>query len=272
MLTDTSSPLARYCRSGEGLGHLYRFLPRTGSTNDVARRLAEGGAAAGLVVVADEQTAGRGRFERRWVAPPGTSLLLSVLFRPPAPFFHHASRTTMVCGLAMMEAVRAVAGLDVCLKWPNDLIVTAPGTWRKLSGMLSEIGTQEGEPSFLVVGLGLNVNVSTGQLARLSPRATSLLHEVGHTIPRVDLLDAFLRRAEQMLSRSRAGWDPHDTWRAEMAWLGEQVTVHKSTFHTSKNVVTGVMEDVTENGALLLRLPDGSLRSFPVGDVSLRPR
>ncbi len=268
-MTDSLS-LAHYRRADAGLGHNYHFLPRTTSTNEVARRLAESGAPEGTVIVADEQTAGRGRFERRWIAPPGTSLMFSLLFRPPAPFLYHASRATMLCGLALVAAVREVAGCDVQLKWPNDLIVlgegASPGGWRKLAGMLSELGMESDVPAFLVVGIGLNVNLPTEQLAHISPHATSLLREVGHPVSRVSVLDAFLRRADHLLARSRAGWDPLHTWEANLAWKGEEISVHTPT-----EVMNGVLQGVTADGALVVRLSDDASRSFPVGDVSLRP-
>jgi BirA family biotin operon repressor/biotin-[acetyl-CoA-carboxylase] ligase len=265
-----SLSLAHYRRVDGGLGHIYHFLPRTTSTNDVVRRLAESGAPEGTLVAADEQTAGRGRFKRRWIAPPGTCLMFSLLFRPPTPFLYYASRTTMLCGLALAAAVREVTGLDVRLKWPNDLIVTAEGAvsgeWRKLAGMLSELGVEDDMPTFLIVGIGLNVNLPAGQLSHISPQATSLLREVGHLVARADVLDAFLRRADRLLARSRAGWDPLHAWEAELAWLGEEISVHTTT-----ETIDGVLHGVGDDGALVVRLPNGAFRSFPVGDVSLRP-
>ena len=102
-------------------GRELAVLPRTGSTNDVAKDLAAHGAPEGTVVVADEQTAGRGRLARRWLAPPRTCLLCSLLFRPDLPPIQ-AQRLTMLCSLAAADAIEQVAGLYVHLKWPNDLV------------------------------------------------------------------------------------------------------------------------------------------------------
>lgn len=253
--------LAAYRRAGWTV----RYLPQVGSTNDVALAAGCQGAADKLLVLADAQTAGRGRLARRWESPPGACLLLSLLFRPPEPFAHHAARVTMLCGLALAEAVETVAGLPVALKWPNDLIVTGPGAWRKLAGMLSEIGLEDGAPAFLVVGIGLNVTVPSGDLSKLAPNAASLLAETGRTIRRGALLEAFLARVETHYARLGQGDDPHPTWRARLAWLGQPVIVHTPT-----QAVTGVAEDVDATGALRVRLPDGSAQSFAVGDVSLR--
>lgn len=260
-----TSEFSHYRRVDGWLGQRCLYLERTTSTNEVLRRLAEEGAVEGLVILADEQTAGCGRLARRWESPPGTSLLFSLLFRPPEPFAYHAARTTMLCGLALCQAVALGAGLTTYLKWPNDLIIERAGDWRKLAGMLSEIGMAGGRPSFLIVGIGLNVNIPVEGLSRLAPNATSLLAEIGHDVGRVALLDIFLQRTEALVERQRAGWDPLAQWRAGLAWRGRTVQVHLPT-----ETLVGVAEDVDAEGALLLRLPDGSRRSFPVGDVSLR--
>ena len=241
------------------------YVARTASTNDWALQAGETVDGEGHVFMADEQTAGRGRLSRRWVAPPGTCLLMSLLFRPPAPFAQRAGRLPMVCGLAMLDAIAAFASLPVQLKWPNDLIVTDAGGWRKLAGMLSEIGLHDNTPAFVVVGMGLNVNVPPAALSALSPNATSLLAETGQCIERVALLDTFLTQLTAWYARLRAGEDVWTPWRARLAWLGCAVQVQTPT-----HLVRGVAEDVDESGALLLRLPDGRQQRFPVGDVSLR--
>lgn len=248
-------------------GWRVRHWERVGSTNDLARAAGLAGEAEGLVVLAEEQTAGRGRLDRGWVAPPGTCLLMSLLFRPAETFAHHASRITMLCGLSLVEAIRAVdAALPVQLKWPNDLIVARPdGAWRKVAGMLSEVGLEENAPAFLVVGIGLNVNVPPDALPALAPNATSLLAEAGHPFDRAALLHAFLERVTHHVARLRAGVDPAAAWRASLAWRGARVEVHTPT-----GITAGVLADVDDTGALLLRLPDGTRRRFPAGDVSLR--
>ena len=242
-----------------------RYFERVDSTNTALLEAGRQDAAARLVYVADEQTAGRGRLDRSWIAPPGTCLLLSLLFRPPEPFTYHAPRLTMLCGMAMADAVETVSGLAVQLKWPNDLIITEGGMWRKVAGMLSEIGSGADSRPFLVVGIGLNVNVPGELLPGLAPNATSLLVEGGQQVERVALLDAFLARVETYCAALLAGTDVLDQWRQRLAWMG--CAVH---MHTPTGSVVGIAEDVDETGALWLRLPDGTRQSFSVGDVSLR--
>jgi BirA family biotin operon repressor/biotin-[acetyl-CoA-carboxylase] ligase len=245
------------------------YLPRTGSTNDVAKDLAAQGAPEGTVVLADEQVAGRGRMGRRWSAPAGTCLLCSILFHPtllPA----HANRLTMLCSLATADAVEQIAGLAVDLKWPNDVIVQSPipnlqsPNWRKLAGVLTETGVIGEQLDFAIVGIGVNVNVEPEVLPSLAPDATSILAEVGGPVDRLVLLVAFLSGVEQRYDALRAGQSPHREWTARLATLGQRVQAT-----TSEGVLNGVAESVDEDGALLLRLPNGELRRLLAGDVTL---
>jgi len=245
------------------------YLPTTGSTNNVAKGLAAQGAPEGTVVVADEQTAGRGRMGRRWLAPPATCLLCSILFRPDLPPTQ-AQRLTMLCSLAAADAVEEIAELQVWLKWPNDLVVKAQSpkpkaqNWRKLAGVLTETGMMGERLEFAVVGIGVNVNVPPETLPTLAPNATSILAEVGRPVERVTLLATFLSRVERRYEALRAGDSPHQDWAARLATLGQPVQAT-----TSEGVLTGVAESVDEDGALLLHTQDGTLHRLVAGDVTL---
>ncbi len=245
------------------------YLPTTGSTNDVAKSLAVQGVPEGTVVVTDEQTAGRGRMGRRWLAPPATCLLCSILFRPTLPPTQ-AQRLTMLCALAASDAVEEVAGLQVWLKWPNDLVVKAQSpkpkaqNWRKLAGVLTETGIMGERLEFVVVGIGINANVEPETLPALAPDATSILAEVGRQVNRATLLAALLSGVEHRYAALQAGESPHQEWAARLATLGRMV---KATTHAG--VLTGVAESVDEDGALLLRTPDGTLHRLVAGDVTL---
>jgi BirA family biotin operon repressor/biotin-[acetyl-CoA-carboxylase] ligase len=245
------------------------YLPRTGSTNDVAKDLAAQGAPEGTVVLADEQMTGRGRMGRRWLAPPGTCLLCSILFRPHLPPTQ-AQRLTMLCSLAAADAVEQVAGLRVSVKWPNDLVIESQisnlksRNWCKLAGVLTETGVMGDRLDFVVVGIGINVNVEPDVIPTLAPDATSVLAEVGRRVDRGALLVALLDGVERRYEALRAGASPHREWAARLATLGQPVAVT-----TSEEVLTGVAESVDEDGALLLRTPDGALRRLLAGDVTL---
>ena len=241
------------------------YRARTGSTNDLAKELAAQGAAEGLVVVTDEQTAGRGRMSRRWLAPAGTSLLASILFRPNlAPL--RANQLTMLCSLAAADAVTQVAGLPVALKWPNDLVV-GETAWRKLAGVLTDTGILGDQLSFVVVGIGINVNLPPRALPELAPNATSILAETGRATDRASLLAALLAGIERRYDRLRSDESPHAEWAARLATLGRRVTAT-----TSQGTLTGIAEAVHENGALLLRTEEGALVSLAAGDVTPREK
>jgi BirA family biotin operon repressor/biotin-[acetyl-CoA-carboxylase] ligase len=250
-------------------GRTLVLLPVTSSTNDVARDLAGGGAPEGTVVVTEEQTAGRGRLGRPWLAPPGTCLLFSILFRPHLPLTS-SGELTMLCALAGADAVEEAAGLPVQLKWPNDLIVANPhsdpesAAWRKIAGLLNETEADGGHVSYTVVGLGVNVNVRPETLPTLAPDATSILAESGRMAERATLLAAILAGVEQRYKALQSGTSPHSEWAARLATLGQPVQAL-----TGGRALNGVAEAVDEDGALLLRTPDGALHRLLAGVVSL---
>lgn len=259
-----------------------RWVATTGSTNADALALARDGAPEGIVVVADHQRAGRGRRDRTWVAPPGGSLLLSVLLRPPARV---AGAVTMAAALATAEAVERVAGVSARLKWPNDLVVATPEGERKLAGILAEADWPAGsaisggyrppaahDRTVVVVGIGLNVRWpapdAAADLAEVAGLATAL-NWLGAHADRVDLLVAFLRRlGERYASLVAAGaGDLLDDWRRRSATLGRRVRVDLGA-----DDIEGTAVDVTDEGHLVVEALDGGRRTLAVGDVvHLRP-
>ncbi len=261
-----ASALADYARGLGQLGRPFIYLHETGSTNDEVRERALAGAREGLLVLAEVQHAGRGRLGRRWESPAGTSLLFSLLFHPPEPVAPSAARIQMLCELALLEAVREQLPSAFKIKWPNDLIVSDGEGWRKVAGMLGELESEGGRPTFLILGIGLNVNIPSEALPVLAPNATSLAVEGGRPVERALLLDDFLSRADGFYARFKAGWDPLPDWRAELAWMGERVEVR-----TPGRTWLGRAEDVDAEGALLLRTTEGILQRFTAGDVTLRP-
>jgi len=216
------------------------------STNRHALDAARAGATDGLVVVADEQTAGRGRLGRTWEAPPGSSLLVSVLLRRPAD----PGQAVMAAGVALAEAVGEVAGVDVGLKWPNDLVVDD----RKLAGLLAEA-----EADALVVGAGCNVNWESFP-DELVGTATACNLEAGRTVDRDALLDAFLDRFARELS---AGDAVVDHYRSRLATSGRRVRVH----HVRDDDVIGIAVGITDDGALVVRDDTGTDHTVVAADV-----
>lgn len=240
------------------LGRNVLFHEKTDSTNSVAVSLAQQGAPEGTLVIADEQTAGRGRLGRPWVAPHGTCLLFSLLFRPSLEA-RRAQGLTMVCGLGLRQAVRDVTGLPAQLKWPNDLLLHD----RKAGGMLTELSAQVGRLDYVVVGIGLNVNVDAAQLPPQF-HAASLLTELGRSVSRVQLLQRALEDIEARYHTLQAGLWPLQEWSAALDTLGKQVQLN-----TAEGVLDGQVEGVDEQGALLVRQDDGRVQRVLEGDIVL---
>jgi BirA family transcriptional regulator, biotin operon repressor / biotin---[acetyl-CoA-carboxylase] ligase len=253
-----------------------RWVASTGSTNADALALARDGAREGVVLVADHQTAGRGRYDRAWVAPPGGSLLVSVLLRPPSPV---ASSATMATAVAMADAVREVAGVSPGLKWPNDLVMAGEGGERKLAGILAEadwpasatISAGWRQPSaheraVVVVGVGLNVSwpEDDDAIPDVADTAVALNWVTAAPIDRVDLLVAFLRRLDRGYGEliSEGPQAAMDEWRRRSATLGRRVRVDLGA-----DDVEGTAVDVTAEGHLVVEALGGQRRTFAVGDV-----
>ena len=169
------------------IGRVYSFFPQTNSTNDLLKEAVLAGDVthppAGTVFLTDFQEKGRGRLNRRWEAPPGTSLLFSVLFRPAWPA-RQLSWLTMLAGLAVTQAIEEQTNLQVSLKWPNDVLLRHDHSWRKVCGILLEGHLSEGNhPGYAILGIGINVNIPADQLPETAVPATSLLVADGQAVP-----------------------------------------------------------------------------------------
>ena len=249
-----------------------RWVSETTSTNADAMALARVGASEGVVVVADHQTAGRGRAGRTWSAPPGSSLLCSVLLRPPVEVM---DLSTMVVAVAAAEALESVGGFVAHLKWPNDLVWPGDGTAddRKLAGILAEAdwpdGTSTGAAqAIVVVGIGINVSWPVDLPDELADIAVACNHISASTVDREELLVAMLRRLDLHYSALVDGDRASvvQAWRARSATLGRRVRVD-----LGGEEIVGIAADVTDAGHLVVETSKGR-REVAVGDVvHLRP-
>ncbi len=233
-------------------------LEAAGSTNDVTLEYGRKGAAEGLVVTAEEQTAGRGRLGRRWLAPRGTSLQLSVLLRPLLPPSQIASLTRMAA-LAVGSTLAREFGLEPVLKWPNDVLLNS----KKCAGILIETALQGDRLDYAVLGMGLNVNFSMAAYPELAPYATTLADQLGHPVDRKRLERALLAQLDDYYRRLRAGEDFYEEWQARLATLGREVRVA-----APDGEVSGTAEGVDRDGALLLRNGERLVRLY-AGDVTI---
>jgi len=240
------------------IGRRVVYLESTGSTQDVARAEAEEGAEAGTVVIAEEQTAGRGRFGRVWVSPAGKNLYLTLIMRPPMQRLRSLS---IVAPLAVVLAVEDRTELTPRIKWPNDVLVNG----RKLAGILIESEIADRSVNYALVGIGINVNFDVEEQSEIAAIATSLKRELGYETSREELLAALLNQFEDLYERAAEGIDVFREWRSRLETLGREVRVT-----SGGRVEDGFAEDVDSEGNLILLRPDGSRVAIEAGEVTLR--
>lgn len=228
----------------------------TASTNDIVWREAQNGRGEGLVVAAEQQSAGRGRQGRQWQSRPRAGVYASLLLRPHWPL-HQITRLTIVSSLAVAEAVEAVCGRSVQIKWPNDVFMRG----KKLGGILTEVQADPEAIRFAIIGMGLNVAQDKSDFPpELRSLATSLKIETGAEHRRADLLVAILaalrERYRQPFEQVR-----HD-WSQRCFSLGQTITVR-----TPGGPRVGQAAGIDDNGALLLRDESGRVTPITAGDI-----
>lgn len=233
------------------------------STNTRAIALGTEGAESGTLVIAREQTAGRGRRGRQWTSPPDSGIYASFLLRPPIAQMDKLSAITLGAGVAVAEAVEKATGIRVGLKWVNDLVLDG----KKLGGILAEMSTKDGIVA-LVIGIGINVAMDAAEVPEeLQNRMTWLEAATKHPV------DANLVLAELCLSLERvydAMLDNRtesilDEWRTRSVTLGKQVRATSGT-----NEFEGTARDITQSGSLLLRLASGEDKELHAGEITIR--
>ncbi|MBN0045374.1 biotin--[acetyl-CoA-carboxylase] ligase [Streptomyces actuosus] len=244
-------------------------VQHTGSTNsDLVARAARGEADQGAVLVAEEQSAGRGRLDRRWTAPPRSGLFFSVLLRPVEVPVPRWGWLPLLTGVAVATGLSRAAGVDTALKWPNDLLVTVGGEERKAGGILAERAGDDG----VVIGVGVNVTLKEDELP--VPAAGSLALAGALSTDRDPLLRAVLRSLEDWYGRWRAaGGDPaasglQETYAAGCATLGRVV---RAELPGDRSLV-GEAVAVDGDGRLVIATGQGVQEPVGAGDiVHVRP-
>ncbi|MEV5551989.1 biotin--[acetyl-CoA-carboxylase] ligase [Streptomyces sp. NPDC052309] len=252
-----------------GLWREVDVVQRTGSTNnDLVARAAEGTADEGAVLVAEEQTAARGRLDRQWTAPARSGLFFSVLLRPAEVPVPRWGWLPLLTGVAVATGLSRAAGVDTSLKWPNDLLVTVGGEERKAGGILAERAGDDG----VVIGVGINVTLRADELP--VPQAGSLALAGAVSTDRDPLLRGVLRSLEVWYGRWRAaGGDPaasglQETYAAGCATLGRTVRAELP----GDRSITGEAVAVDGDGRLVLATAAGVQEPVGAGDiVHLRP-
>ena len=242
-------------------GHSVHYFPSISSTQDEARRLAEEGVEEGTVVVAEEQVVPRGRLGRAYCTPPG-GLWLSLVLRPRRSPGEVGS-LPLLAAVAVGRAVQEVTGLEVTVKWPNDLLLKG----RKVVGVLVELMSEQDLVRYAIVGIGVNVNLMPSDLPpELRNAATSLKEEVGSEVSRLILFRRIMERMEELYDQHMecGAAEVIKAWRSLPTILGEWVEVDDGADKWEGEAV-----DLDKDGALLVRV-DGKLRRVVAGDIRLR--
>lgn len=243
------------------IGQELVFLDTTDSTNNEARRRAEQGAPDGTLVVAIEQTAGKGRRGRSWVSPGGTGVWMSLLLRPDIPP-ECASMLTLVAAMAVETGIRRVTGLEGQIKWPNDVILDG----KKVCGILTEMSTEMESIHYVIVGIGINVGI-TEFPGELQDTATSLILHTDRRVSRAaltaavaeaweDYYESFLKTLDLSLLR--------EEYSENLVNRDREVRVL-----TPGDTYTGISRGINERGELLVETADG-MRAVMSGEVSVR--
>ena len=241
--------------SSAPIGHRILYFPSVGSTMDVARQEAEQGAPEGTVVVADEQTAGRGRFGRHWVSGSEQNLLFSIVLYPERTAL---AGLNIIAPVAVITAIQRTTALSPTLKWPNDVLVAG----KKVCGILMETAVQDGGIRYAVLGFGINVNFDPSEVPQIAGLGTSLSKELGEPVSREGVLEAVLEELSALYGRLKGWAAVRNRWEASLETLGSRIRVQ-----WGEQVEEGLAEAVDAEGNLLLRRSDGTVVTLSGGDV-----
>jgi len=239
------------------VGQRVIYYPSLASTMEVAKQEAQQGAAEGTVIIADEQTAGKGRIKRAWLSPKG-SVALSVILYPSVAYL---PSLIMLASLAVIHSIEAVTGLKSQVKWPNDVLING----KKVCGVLIESNLRGDIVDYAIIGIGVNVNLRLYDFPEIQPTATSLSDDLGRDVSRLNVIRCLLIEIERLYLALLAGGSIYEEWRDSLVTLGRRVQVK-----SGKNIYEGIAESVARDGSLLLRHSDGSLSKIVAGDVTLR--
>ena len=248
--------------SSRTIGQRIVYYPCIDSTNRAARELALQGASHGVVVLADEQSAGRGRLDRTWESQAGEDILASIIVYPKLPAAD-SFRLTMMASIAVVQAVERVCAVACGIKWPNDIFLNG----KKLCGILSEGRVDHDRIVFMVIGIGLNVNSSMKDRGELTSGAISLRDATGQQHDRSALIIAMLEEFNRMyaIGAEGNGENIQHLWEEHAMMLGRMVSVH-----SDDDVISGIARGIMPNGSLIVQEATGREHIIVCGDLSLR--
>ncbi|HIX84125.1 MAG TPA: biotin--[acetyl-CoA-carboxylase] ligase [Candidatus Megamonas gallistercoris] len=246
------------------LGSDIKYFTTTDSTNNQAKKLALSGAVDGTIVISEEQGGGRGRLSRSFFCPKYKGIWFSVILRPDF-LPQEAPKCTLLAAVAVTKAIYDVTGVKVGIKWPNDILYNG----KKLVGILTEMSAEMERINYIVIGIGIDVNISVEEMPEdIRDIATSLSQITGKEVSRLKLLNKLLYHLEQLyIMAQKQNFAPIlDEWRKYSITLNQEIKVI-----SGNNVTYGKAVDIDDDGALLVKI-NGQIKRVLAGDVSIRPR
>lgn len=249
----------------ERLGKVIHFQDEMDSTNTALLELGEKGASEGTVVIAEQQTGGRGRLDRKWISPKGVNLYISILFRPEIAAFD-SPLFTLIASIALNRVIEKSCAVEAKIKWPNDIQISG----KKVAGILTEMRSKREMVDFIVVGIGVNINMSREQMnqemGKVAYIATSIKEHTGQDINRSKFAADLLLELEHCYKTfSDKGKSPIlSEWTSMWGDLNKRVLVN-----LEENSYEGTVIGIDEKGYLLVKTDDGEVNTVISGDVTV---
>lgn len=246
----------------EGFGKTIYSFEEVGSTNEVASELARNGAPEGTVVIADTQTKGKGRLDRKWVSPPKDNLYISIVFRPQI-ISKDAPILTLVISIALAEKIRA-EGTDALIKWPNDILIDS----KKVAGVLTEMEPRGDGVDYVIVGIGVNLNISPEdikkEMGEIAEIATSLREATGKEVDRAKFTADLIREVEDWYKKFLGKGKSLiiNEWMKRWGAANSRV---RASF--DGKTIEGIATGIDQNGYLIIKKDDGEIERIIAGDV-----
>jgi BirA family biotin operon repressor/biotin-[acetyl-CoA-carboxylase] ligase len=240
------------------------YLDSVDSTNSYGKRMAEGDFWDGTVIIAEEQTSGRGRLGRDWVSPKGKGIWMTIMLKPDIKP-NLASQVTLIAAVAVLKAIKSIYNMDIMIKWPNDLVVNG----KKVCGILTELGAEIERINYLCVGIGINANSEESDfINKALDTATSIKIATSIKVERKELIARILTVFENyyslFLEKGSIGFMIEE-YKKYLINIGKEVRLI-----TKNEEIQAKAEDITSEGHLLVRLKDGTLKEISSGEVSVR--
>ncbi|MDO3679135.1 biotin--[acetyl-CoA-carboxylase] ligase [Paenibacillus ehimensis] len=246
----------------ERFGRFVKYYGQVESTQIVAAHCVEEGAEEGTLILAEQQTAGKGRMGRTWHSPVGKGIWMSLILKPVWIPLLFTPQLTLLVAVALCRAIRSTTGVEAGIKWPNDLLVGG----KKVAGILLESSAEDERLQHIIAGVGISVNLQSDDFPpELRDAATSLAIEAGRQVDRIEVLSRFLLEWEQLYELyRREGFAP-----IKLLWEALTVSLHRNIrCRTPQGEFEGFAEGIDEHGALQLRTADGSVRKLYSADIS----